>query len=284
MSGLWARPRLLGRLLMRPNGFRAVIAATASLALVLSACSTPSASENHGSGTPYGANDGADPVSLSELAVLGGATYEGLSPEQLADRTELAIEAVVIDVRPSHLNTSDGLFPSAEDILTNGLSELVVLTDITIKIVKTLGSSSEAPTLNEGDLFTITVGGGTIFTTLSVEQANALGATEISQDFPEHTEGDGLPPDVEIEEPVNSPIEFVWGTAPDEDLTEGDTVAVFLTRVIVTGYESAAGEVTMWGPVHPYGVFQRGGQQEWIPAGPEFDGVSPEDLAKLIRP
>jgi hypothetical protein len=219
---------------------------------------------------------------LRELAVLGGATYEGLTPEQLAGKSELAVEVVIIDIRPSHLNTSDGLFPSADEILADGMCNLTVMTNVTVEIFRTLGRSDDAPTLNNGDSFTLAVGGGTIYTTLSVEQANALGVTTVNEEFPEHTEGDSLPPDVEIEEPVDAPVKFTWGTTPDIDLTEGDHVALFLTRVTVPAYAAGEGDIEYWSPVHPYAVFHRSSDGDWIPKGAEYDGINPEELAKLI--
>lgn len=255
-------------------------AVCAGALLVLSACAAPG--QESSVGASYGANEGADPTSLSELAVVGGATYEGLTPEELAGRSELAIEAIIIDIRPSHLNTSDGLFPSTGEILAKGLSDLTVMTEVTVEIVSTLGKSDEAPSLANGDTFTLGVGGGAFYTTLSVEQATALGVTAVDQDFPEHTEGDGLPPDVEIEEPVETPVRITWGTTTDMDLTEGDHVALFLTKVTVAAFEAGESDVEYWSPVHPYAVFHRSPDGGWIPSGVEYAGVNPVELAKLI--
>ncbi|MCH7670363.1 MAG: hypothetical protein IIC71_14345 [Acidobacteria bacterium] len=75
-------------------------AAVVALILTGGACSTPvdttAAPEE---------NVGFDPVSLSDLAGVGGSSSLPMTNEEVARQSQIAIEAVVKDVRPSRLNT-----------------------------------------------------------------------------------------------------------------------------------------------------------------------------------
>ncbi len=263
----------------RPGRYR-LKAAVVALILTGSACAAPVDT----AAAPPGENVGFDPVSLRDLAHVGGSTSLALSNEEIAKQSQIAVVAVVTDVQPSRLNTRDAAFPSAKEIEAGGLDDLVVLTDVEVKIVRTVGAGTNVADIAAGEILVVTVGGGTIFTSLDADQAAALGVMEVVGDGGQlyFEEGEiGPEPGSELEVPVDGPVErFLWGSAPDEDLTEGDTVVLFLTRLSIDGYQGAP-VFEYWTPVHPSGVFQRTDGGDWV--GPSNQrAVDVDALAKLI--
>ena len=139
---------------------------------------------------PFGQNSLGDPSSLAELAALGGATHLASTPEEIAAISTAAIEVVVLDVRPSTLNTSDGRFPSGDAIRSSGLERLSVHTEVVAKLVNV---RSGELTSERDDLVTLTIGGGVIATRLDKHQAEALGITRVLEQFPHREDGDTSP-------------------------------------------------------------------------------------------
>lgn len=195
-----------------------------------------------------------EPTRLSDLALLGGSTEAPWSFEEMAKRSHVAVVVEVVDVRPSRLNTPDGRFPSAAAIRSQGLSELTVLTDVDVFVGNTLASAGKAPT--PGEQMTITVGGGTIFTSLDADQAAALGITAVTV-VPAAVAG-GL--DREVEVPVNGPVdEFMWGTTPEGELVEGEEALLFLEVLAIPSYDIRGSDLRILSPVHSSAMLHRDG-------------------------
>lgn len=208
-------------------------------------------------------NLAAEPTALSDVNVEGGGTYEPLRTVENAELADVIVEARVVDVQKSYVNTKDGLFPTVDDLTKSGFTDLTVLTDVEMEVISTLGSTNDAFAYNPGSTITITVGGGVYRMALSASDANALGFTEVKNGpFPEHNEGDGLPPDEEIEGPVTEPLEFTWGTTTDIVLEEGETVTILLIQHEIDGYDTDL--LTLLSPVHPGGVFRQTTDGVWV--------------------
>lgn len=207
-----------------------------------------------------GANVGPDPTSLEEFSGLGGATYEPLDSLGAAALADVAVEVEIVDIKRTHLNTQDGQFPSTEQLERLGIGDLTALTDVDVRIRKFLGSAKEGLSFDEGSITTITVGGGLYQTLVVSRQAELLGLTEVvNGPFPEHTEGETGPPDVEEEVPVQGDaIPFTWGSSPEElSFAEGDVLVVFLVEHEIPGYDT--GNLVLVGPIHPMGVLVEDG-------------------------
>jgi len=226
----------------------------------------------------YGLSYAPDPTSLTEVSYAGGGSdFAELKAAEIAGLADLAVEVVVVDIRPSRLNTANGGFPTGAEIDENTLIGLSIVTDVEVELVKTVGNRGRGRDfrMRKGDRFIVTVGGGTIVTDLDQAQATAIGAMEvetISED-PEHvhTEGESHPPDEEIETPwVGILEEFIWGSAPGEAMTEGDRFVVLLTDFEIPGFAESH-RLQYWSPTHPSGIFRenqgkgkRKGQSRWV--------------------
>ncbi len=222
----------------------------------------------------FGTNQGPDPSSTAELRGPGDAIYPPMEITELRRTADLVVEATVVDVHRSRLNTADGLFPSIGELEVRGVTNLDVLTDVdldVVDVVDTRPGLEDAP--RPGDRFTITVGGGEYTTTLDVGRARAIGMTDVVVVVPPTSEPlvcpsnepDCGPPETEFETPVTAPAALTYGRAPGEVLTEGDLVILFLVRVAVRRYEG--GTVQIWGPVHPAGVLIPAGDDRWRVGG-----------------
>jgi len=229
---------------------------------------------------PWASSDGAgwpDPVSLSELGGIGGATHVAMTPDDVARRSTFAVDALVVDVQRSRLNTTDGLFPGSDQLEKRGTDGLTVLTDVTLEVKNVYGDVAET---SRGAVFTVTVGGGLIVTDLDLKQANAIGVLEVVEEFAVHDHDDGTPPDHETEVPVTRPVRnFVFGSAPSVDMAEGDVILVFLENLTVEGYDGAP-QIEIHAVVHPSGVLHQVGEREWNV--PEFGVVDAEVMISLL--
>ena len=249
----------------------------AAIALVASACAS------------YGVDTAPDPVSTAELTGVGGATYLDLTSEEIRGRAGLVLDATVIDVRRSRLNTDDGAFPPAEVLEERGVTSLDVVTDVVVGVVDVLDARRGVVGVpSPGDRFTITVGGGRFVTRLGVARARALGMTDSSVIVPttvepvvcpEHEPHCG-PPQIEVETPVTAPVDFVYGSSPGERLTEGERVVVFLERVPLRRY--GGGTFEAWVPVHPAGILRPTEDGRWEARG-TGETYAPGDLTLLRR-
>ena len=211
------------------------------VALVVAACAPVGSSS-------FGANLGPDPSSTAELRGIGRATYLPVDLSELRRTAGLVVEATVVEVHRSRLDTVDGRFPPLEDLETRGVRNLDVLTDVDLEIV---GVVDVRPGLEgvprPGERFTITVGGGKYETTLDVERARAIGMTDVEVVVPPteqpvvcpSSEPDCGPPEVEVQTLVTAPADLTYGRAPGVILTEGGRVVVFLVRVSLRSYEGA---------------------------------------------
>ena len=208
------------------------VVGTVALALLTRACS------GGGKDVEYGVNLGPDPTSLADVGSAGGgASYQILSTDEIAELSELALEVVVVDVRQSRLNTGDGKYPSAEQIEKLGTTGLDIVTDVVVEIQRTVADKTgKGP--GAGEQFTIVVGGGTFYTTLSEAQGRASGIileVEVATDggatgSPIHGEGNQPDPDLEEEVAWDGPLfGFEWGWTPSEHMAEGDRLVVLLT-------------------------------------------------------
>lgn len=241
---------------------RATRIALVVAALAMNAC--VGAEEGESAFEADGTNIAAEPTSLSELGGVGGATYLDSSAEEIASSAHVAIEAEILDVQKSHLNTENRLFPTGEEIDANGLSNLEVLTDVVVRVVRTVAAARPEYDYPAGTILTITVGGGSFETILDLEQATAIGMTEVvDNDFPEHVEGDGLLPDEEAERPVAGAAYFRYGRSPGLILDEGDRIVVFLLEHNIRVFGGGAPMLTLLSPVHPQGVFRDEGDGIW---------------------
>ena len=165
-----------------------------------------------------------------------------------------------------------------------GLDDLVVLTDVEVEVVWTVGAGANVAVFAAGKFLVVTVGGGTIFTSLDADQAAALGVMKVVGDGGQRyfDEGEiGPEPGSELEISVDGPVErFLWGSAPNEDLTEGNTVVLCLTRLSIDGYQGSLG-FEYWTPVRSSCVLQRTDDGNWV--GPTRGrAVDVDELAKLI--
>ena len=107
MSTLWALARLLGRLhALRPLQRRVLIVGLICLSLAVGSV----AAFLHGLLGDRDMGNAPDPTRLSELAQMGGASEQPWTFLEVAERSELAVEGVVVDVRPSRLSpeTAEG--------------------------------------------------------------------------------------------------------------------------------------------------------------------------------
>lgn len=232
---------------------------TVLICLLIAACGLMPGSEGR-------ENVGQDPTSLEDVSGLGGASWEPLTAEEAAARSEIAVQGVVEDVARSRLNTEDGLFPTAEDIENQGgLAELTALTDLHLTVTDVLAGGLSNVTVAVGEDLTITVGGGLYETVLTPEQAAALGMVVVVEtSFPEHEHEEEGPPDTETEVPVTSDEPFVWGHAPEYlDLAEGDTVLLFLTEATIPGFGDSPA-LSIVAPVHPTVVLRPSGDGNWV--------------------
>lgn len=233
------------------------------------------------SGAPpdYGANVGPEPDSLSDVSGLGGGSWELLTLDEIAALADGVLEVEVVDVMKTRLNTHDGRFPTSDELEQFGLRQLVPLTDVKVKVVRSVATSSPDLRWDKGEELIITVGGGLYETVLDQRQARLLGITdaETPETLPDHTEGESSPPDVETEVPVESDaVPFSWGTSPEGlRLTEGETVVLFVHEVTIGGYLSP--QQTYLGVIHPRGVLSPSNGQ-WVDP---LDG-RPVDLDALV--
>ncbi len=255
-----------------------------ALLLVLAACA-PRGGDQVVDPSSFGTNLGPEPSSTAELRSLGGATYLPMDLPELRQTASLVVEATVVDVHRSRLNTADGLFPSLDELRARGLANLDVLTDVDLEVIDVVDvrpGVDAAP--RPGERFTITVGGGEYTTTLDVERARAIGMTDVEVVVPPtreplvcpSIEPDCGPPEVEVETPVTAPADLTYGRAPGEILTEGDRVVLSLVRLPLRRYEGGTTEV--WGPVHPVGVLRPTDDGRWKAPGSAAT-YSRQDLA-----
>jgi hypothetical protein len=201
----------------------------------------------------------ADPRSLGELALTGGATEAPMGFEDIARVSELVVHVRVADVRPSRLNTGDGAFPTGASIRSDGLGELTVFTEVALDVVDVLAVLAEVSEPTEGHVLTIVVGGGAVFPRLDADQVAALGLVRVVETRP-NPDGEGF---IQVEAPIEGPLDdFVWGSAPHGDLVEGRQVIIFLQRIGIPSYD---GETTfdVWGPVHADGILHPS-QAGWV--------------------
>lgn len=199
-----------------------------------------------------------EPTRLSDLALLGGSTEASWTFQEMAEKSDMAVVVQVVDVKPSRLNTPDGRFPTAEEIKTNGLTDLTVLTDVEVVVSEVLAATDDS--LRNGERMIITVGGGTIFTALSADQAQALGIMEVTV-VPSDVAG---APDKEIEVPMNGPVdEFMWGTTPEGELVEGEESLLFIHEIDIPSYVKNAPELRILAPVHSSAMLHRDASR-WV--------------------
>ncbi len=237
----------------------------------------------------FGANLGPDPSSTSELRSQGGATYLPMEIDELRQAADLVVEATVVDVHRSRLNTADGLFPSIGELEARGVTNLDVLTDVdldVVDVVDTRPGVEGGP--QPGERLTVTVGGGEYTTILDAERARAIGMTDVVVVVPPTSEPlvcpsnepDCGPPEAEIETPVTGPAALTYGRAPGEILTEGERMIVYLVRVALRRYEGGTMEV--WGPVHPAGILRPSDDGRWRAPG-DAATYTRQDLMLLDR-
>jgi hypothetical protein len=242
---------------------------TAQIALVVAALAVNACVGTGGGEISFeadGTNIAEEPTSLDELGGLGGGSHLDSSAEEIASSSDVAIEAEIVDVQKSYLNTEDGRFPSGTEIGARGLSDLEVLTDVVVRVVRTVAAANPDYGHSPGTLLTITVGGGSFETMLDLEQATALGMTN---------DGDDDSPD-----DAGGAVYFTYGRSPGLNLTEGDRVVVFLLKHNIRGFGESAPMLTLLSPAHPLGVFRDGDDGIWRdPRGREVDL---EALAVLV--
>lgn len=229
-------------------------------------------------------NVGQDPTSLEDVSGLGGASWEPLTAEEAAARSEIAVQGVVENVAKSRLNTADGLFPTAEVIESQGgLAELTALTDLQMTVTEVLAGGLPDVVVAAGEDLTITLGGGLYETVLTPEQASALGMVVVVEtSFPEHEHGEEGPPDTETEVAVSADETFLWGHSPEYlNLAEADTVVLFLTEAEVPGFGGSPA-ISIVAPVHPTVVLRPSANGGWVD---EFGDGAPdlETLLPLVR-
>ncbi len=211
-------------------------------------------------------NIAAEPTSLADLRGLGGGSYIEMTAEEIAAISEVMLEAVVIDIKKSRLNTADGLFPTGAEIEANGFGPLVVLTDVEVRVVRTFGAVPTGFDFSPGETITVTVGGGMYRTVLDADQIEAIGLAS------------GADTGIEGGVPTEPGSEFVWGTSPDENLSEGDTVMILLARQEIPGFAGSP-SLRVLSPTHPFGVFHRNGSDQWVdPRGRVIDTEKLPDL------
>jgi hypothetical protein len=226
----------------------------ALLSLVLTACALGSSEDE--SFAADRTNIAAEPTSLAELPGMGGGSYLEMTAEEIAAISDVVIEAVVVDVKKSRLNTTDGLFPTGAEIEAYGFGSLVVLTEVDVQVIRTLGATRAELDFAPGETITVTVGGGMYKTALDLAQIEAVGLAG-DGDF------SGAPPGLETEDPPEPGAEIVWGVSPDENLGEGDTVVILLVRQEIPGFAQSA-PLQVLSPTHPLGVFHKNDEGQWV--------------------
>lgn len=214
-------------------------------------------------GGGYGDNLGSEPTSLSDLSALGGASHTQRTINEIAGFSHLAVEVEVLDVKKTRLNTHDGRFPSEEDLALRGLDGLVALTDVSVRVIRTIASAEDVNAIAPGEEITITLGGGLYDTVVNQEQATILGIQEVTLagEPREHVEGEDAPPDVEVETPIQSDrVPLTWGHSPSVEMAEGETLVLFLVDTTVSGY--LTDDEDFMTVFHPRGVL-RGSGDRW---------------------
>ena len=217
---------------------------------------------------------GPNPKSTAELG-SGGGTIEPITANDLVARSGAVVEATVVDVHRSRPNTADGTLPSID--IAQGpeqLHRLYALTDVSIRIENVVAAVAPwSKGWEADDEIIITLTGGTLTRILSPQEARALGVLVVDEAGSER-EGS------EVEVYPDEPVEFESGTGLFEQLTEGDSVLLFLTQLSypIFGSDDRFSLIT---PTHPSGIFSRsdGG---WTPGFPLDSPVDPITLAQQV--
>ncbi len=257
----------------RPRAFRILVVALAGL---ITSCGGAEV------GTVQSSQRLADPHSTLDVAVFGGASLGEISSEQLAAMADTLVMVNVLDVYPSIANTADGRFPSLEEMEATAeaslhpLSGLVLYTPVRVQIVEVL---AEGPVnLPIGSESTVLVPGGAISTMLGVDAAALLGVTVVETGI------DGAGMSVERLVAPTHPVEFTWGHAPSELLSEGETLILAL-GIHSPGRFGGGQLPAAFTTIDPAGVF-READGAWVPDRPLVtrmgSSTSPYDLARLM--
>ncbi len=217
---------------------------------------------------------GPDPKSTAELGSSGG-TIEPITANDLVARSGAVVEATVVDVHRSRPNTADGTLPSID--IAQGpeqLHRLYALTDVSIRVENVVAAVAPwSKGWEADDVIIITLTGGTLTRILSPAETRALGVLVVDEAGPER-EGS------QVEVYPDEPVEFESGTGPFEQLTEGDSVLLFLAQLSypIFGSDDRLSLIT---PTHPSGIFSRsdGG---WAPGFPLDSPVDPITLAQQV--
>ena len=239
------------------------------LALVLSACA--------GEVTDGGTALVSDPRSTADVAVAGGGSLGPILPAELADLSDLVVEVEVVDVKPSVLNTTDGRFPSATELAAKAgeghpLVGLEVSTPVEVRVVDVLAAAPGTSPPGTKTLV-VTVAGGAVRGILDPTQARLLGVLEVPEGI---QEGPGAE---EVEVPATGPVDFTWGYAPSETLTEGGRYVLFLSRTETVRYDGSGTDLR-WTVVDPAGVFEQDAEGRWRPQRSFASG--PVDLSTVV--
>lgn len=236
--------------------------------LVLSACSL--------NPNPTEMGSVAEPRSTDDVSVYGGASLRAISSAELAELADILVRVDVLDVMPSVANTLDGRFPrQAEmDAPSSGglhqLAGLVVYTPVRVRVAEVLASKALGPV--PGEEITILVAGGTVETVLTPDEARYLGVAVVEKSV------DSAGRITERMVSPHEPVEFAWGHAPSESLTEGDSLVLALqTRsdLLFRGGQTPEAFHT----IDPAGVY-RNTPDGWLADRALSDGaISPDQFA-----
>ena len=221
---------------MTTNGVRAAL--VVGLALAVAACV---ASARNDDSRGYGDNGIPDPTSTGEIGGGGGASYLSLTIEEIAAASTALVEVKIVDILPSRFNTSDGKFPSLEDLESFGITPLEVYTEARIDVLEVLSGKG----VTEGTAVLV-IGGGRYETLLDPDRANAVGMREGADD-----------------RLVTQPQEIVFGTSTGLDLLQGDVVTLLLTEITVHGYAGSR-DGTALTVTHPDGVLSPSTDGKWL--------------------
>ncbi len=218
---------------------------------------------------------GPDPKSTAELG-SGGGTIEPITANELVARSGAVVEATVVDVHRSRPNTADGTLPSID--IAQGpeqLDRLYALTDVSIRVENVVAAVAPwSKGWEAEDEIIITLTGGTLTRILSPQEARALSVLVVVDEAGSERE------EFQVEVYPDKPVEFESGTGLFEQLTEGDSVLLFLTQLSypIFGSDDRFSLIT---PTHPSGIFSRsdGG---WAPGFPLDSAVDPITLAQQV--
>ncbi len=255
----------------RPPVARMVVAASLLLAACAPTSSPPSVT------VPV-----SDPTSTRDLAGAGAGSIRPIALDDLPAISTAAIEATIVDVQPSRANTPDGAFPDIDPSLgPEQLRSLYPMTDIDIRVDVVYGDRAELEgALQPGMPATITVFGGHVATTLTPDEARALGVL-VTPDEVAPDADSGIDADAEIEVDPTGPVPFSLGVAPDVTLTEGDRVLLFLTERAMAGFDGAA-PFERISIAHPFGVFRRDASGRWRSDLIDTEEIDIEALARAV--